>query len=147
MLLTDLNDQLKTSLKAGDKVRVETIRFLISGIRYAVIDKYGNEWEAKVNDQDVLDVIKKQVKTHKESVEAFTKANRPELVDKEQKELDILQAYLPKEISDDELKVILAPVAATGEKNFGKLMGMAMAAVAGKADGGRVSGILKSLLA
>ena len=147
MLLRELNEQIITSLKSGDHVRVETIRFLVSGIRYAAIAKYGSEWETKITDQDVLDVIKKQVKTHKESVEAYTKANRQELVAKEQGELAILQSYLPKEISDEELKTILLGVVTSGETNFGKLMGQAMAAVNGKADGGRVSAMLKTLKA
>lgn len=147
MLLRELNEQIVTSLKGGDHIRVETIRFLVSGIRYAAIAKYGSEWETKITDQDVLDVIKKQVKTHKESIEAYTKANRQDLITKEQEELTILQSYLPKEISDEELKSILQGVVSQGETNFGKLMGQAMAAVKGKADGGRVSAMLKTLVA
>lgn len=147
MMLTDLNSQIATSLKSGDHLRVETLRFLLSAVRYAVIAKYANEWETKTTEADITDVIKKQVKTHKESVDAYTKAGRQDLVEKEEKELVILQAFLPKEISDEELKNLIAPVLTSGEKDFGKLMRLAMAGVAGKADGGRVSQMLKSLLA
>ena len=77
---------------------------------------------------DITDVVKKQIKTHKESIEAFQKANRTDLVSKEQAELDVLEEFAPKEISDEELKTILAPVAASGEQNFGLLMKQAMAA-------------------
>jgi len=144
-LLTRLQGQVSEALKSGDRVRVETLRFLLSAIRNTAIAKYENRGETAMTDEDVLDVIKKQVKTHKESVEAFSKAGRHELADGEKAQLEILESYLPKQISDEELKVILAPVAASGETNFGLLMKQAMAAVAGKADGGRVSRVLKQL--
>ena len=99
-----------------------------------------------MTDADILAEVKKQVKTHTESIEAFAKAGRQELVDKEKAQLVGLNSeFAPKELSDEELKVILAPIAASGEQNFGLLMKSAMAAVQGKADGGRVAGILKQL--
>jgi uncharacterized protein YqeY len=145
MLLSDIQAKVTTSLKQGDAISVETLRFLISAVRNMAIAKYGADAETKLTDADVLDTIKKQVKTHKESVEAFQKANRNELAQKEQAQLTILESYLPKELSDDELKALLAPVAAAGG-DFGPLMGKAMAAVQGKAGGDRVSAILRSLL-
>jgi len=146
MLLHQLQTDMTQSLKKGDHLRVETLRFLISGVRNAAIAKYGNAWETSLRDEDVLDVIKKQVKSHRESIEAFGKAGRTELADKEKKELEILSSFLPKEITDEELKTILSDVAASGESNFGLLMKEAMAKVGGKADGGRVAGVLKQLL-
>ncbi len=151
MLMDTLQSDLNASLKAGKTARVEAIRFLIAGIRNTVTGKYGAEWEKKMTDADVLDVVKKQIKTHNESIEAFTKGNRPELVEKEKGQLAVLTEFAPKELSDDELKVILAPIAASGEENFGLLMKQAMVAVkglpaqAGQADGGRVSNMLRAL--
>ena len=129
-------------------MRVETIRFLIAGIRTLVSAKYGADWEKKMTDADVLDTVKKQLKTHRESIEAFEKAGRQELVTREKAQLSILEEFAPKELSDEELKKILAPIAASGETNFGLLMKNAMAAVAqaGQAEGGKVSALLKSLL-
>jgi len=147
MLLDNLKADVLTSMKKGDHVRVDTLRFLLAAIRNHAIDKYGAAGESAMKDTDVMDVIKKQVKTHKESVEAFTNAGRSELVSKEQGELAILEAFLPKEISDEDLRKLLAPVAASGEPNFGLLMKQAMVVVAGKADGGRVSAILRELIA
>lgn len=147
MLLDSIKEDMIASLKKGDSVRVGTLRFLISAVRNAAIAKYGAPGESAVTDPDVLDTIKKQVKQHKESVDAFAKAGRPELASKEQSELDILAGFLPKEMTDEELKRILMPVVATGERNFGLLMKSAMAAVDGKADGGRVSAMLRSLIA
>jgi hypothetical protein len=146
ILLDKIKLTMNESLKKGDSVRVATLRFVISGAGNAAITKYGAAGVVSVTDADVLDVIKKLAKTHKESIEAFAKANRQELVDKENAELAILEEFLPKEMTDEDLKTLLAPVAASGEANFGLLMKAAMAAVKGQADGGRVSTVLRSLL-
>lgn len=145
MLLDDIRSTISTAMKARETTRVETLRFLLAGIRNVAIAKYGAESETKITDADVLDVIKKQVKTHNESVEAFTKARRLELADAEKAQLAILETYLPKQLSDAELKVLLEPVVKAGG-DFGPMMGKAMAVVQGQADGGRVSALLKSLL-
>ena len=145
MLLDEIKASIIESVKAKDAPRAETLRFLLSAIRNTAIDKYGAKGEEGLTDDDVKAVIKKQVKTHQESIDVFTKANRPELAAKEQVEFDILSAYLPKDLSDEELTALLTPLAQTGEKNFGLLMKQAMGVVAGKADGGRVSAILKKL--
>jgi len=142
-------------MKTGDKVRVDTIRFLVSAVRNQAIAKYGNAWETSIVDADVSDVIKKQVKSHKESVLSFETAGRAELAEKEKKELDILSAFLPKEISDEDLKAMLTDVVAASDPSnpsagsgqaFGLLMKSAMAKVGGQADGARVSAMLKQLL-
>ena len=146
MLIDRLQQDLNASLKAGKSIRVETIRFLIAAVRNAAIAKYGGKADTSLTDADIVEVVKKQIKTHKESIEAFKKAGRTELVDKEKQELEILLEFAPKEISDDELKKILEPIASSGESNFGLLMKQTMAAVAGKADGGRVAMMLKHML-
>ncbi|EKD67791.1 MAG: hypothetical protein ACD_48C00217G0003 [uncultured bacterium] len=147
MLLDDLKVDVLTSMKKHDHIRVDTLRFLLAAIRNAAIAKYQAAGEAAMKDEDVLDVIKKQVKTHKESIEAFTSAGRTELASKEQGELTILEAFLPKEISDEELKKLLEPVAKSGETNFGLMMKQAVGIVAGCADGRRVSTMLRNLMA
>jgi len=145
MILSTIQSDIIASLKKGDTVRAQTMRFLLSAVRNSAIEKYGKDADTKVTDADVLDVVKKQVKTHKESIEAFTKAGRTDLSDKEKAELAILEVFLPKELSDEDLKAILAPVIASGEKDFGKLMRDAMGKVAGQADGGRVSALLRTM--
>jgi uncharacterized protein YqeY len=146
MMLDTLQADLVTSLKEGKAVRVMTLRNLISAIRNAGITKYGASMDTKLTEEDVMTVVKKQIKTHKESIEAFAKAGRSDLVAKEQAELDVLSEFAPKEMSDEDLKKILAPVLASGEQNFGLLMKQAMGLVKGQADGGRVAGILKQLM-
>ena len=133
------------SMKARDTVAVDTLRFLISAVKNVAINKYGADSDAKLTDSDVLDVVKKQVKTHKESIEAFTKAGRAELAANEQAQLVILESYLPKEMTDDDLRALLVPIAAAGG-DFGPLMGKAMSAAKGQAGGDRVSSMLKRLL-
>jgi len=154
MLLQQLQTDMISSLKKGDRVRVDTLRFLISAVKNYAIAKYGSTGETSLRDEDVLDVIKKQVKTHKESILAFEGAGRMELAEKEKEELNILSTFLPQELSDEELRVLLTPVVSeirtntpSGvEPNFGLLMKAAMAKVHGQADGKRVSGMLKQML-
>jgi len=147
MLLDQLQSDMTQAMKQGNRMRVDTLRFLIAAVRNQAIALYGNTWETSLKDADVLDVIKKQVKTHKESILAFENAGRRELADKEKQELDILSVFLPKDISDEELKALLAEVVSNSDpKNFGLLMKSAMAKVQGQADGGRVASILKQLI-
>ncbi len=146
MLLDQLKSDLIASLKSGKTDRVETLRYLLAAVRNAAIAKYGAAGESALKDEDILDVVKKQAKTHRESIEAFEKGGRKDLVDREKAQLTILEEFLPKQMSDEALTTLLQPIVATGEQNFGKLMGQAMAAVKGQADGGRVSALLKQLL-
>lgn len=145
MLLQSMQAKVLESMKARDTVAVDTLRFLISAVKNVGIHKYGADSDTKLTDADVLDVVKKQVKTHKESIEAFVKAGRMELAENEKAQLGILESYLPKELSDEELRVLLTPVASAGG-DFGPLMGRAMGVVKGQAGGDRVSAMLKSLL-
>ena len=146
MNLTQLQQDLSTSLKSGKGDRVETLRFLIAAVKNSAIAKYGNAAETSLTEGDIEEVVKKQVKTHRESIEAFDKAGRTELVAKEKTQLVILEEFVPKELSSEELKKLLEPVVASGETNFGLLMRSAMEAVAGRAEGGRVAGLLKQML-
>lgn len=145
MILDDLKKQLATAMKSHDAVTVDTVRFLLAAVRNVAIDKYGVEGETKITDADVLDVVKKQVKTHSESIDVFTKAGRTELADKETAQLRVLEQYVPKQMSDENLKKLLEPVVASGG-DFGPMMGRAMAVTKGAADGSRVSAMLKQLL-
>jgi uncharacterized protein len=146
MDLTQLKQDVLSSLKSRDICRTQTLRMLLSDVRYAAIAKYKAEWESKVSQSDVTDVIRKQIKTHKESIEMFSRGGRNDLVDKETAELKILEAFVPKQMSDTELKEIITGIVKNGEKNFGKLMGQVMAKVGKDVDGSRVSTMLKEML-
>jgi uncharacterized protein len=145
MLLTSIQQDIVTALKAGNGLRVETLRFLVSAVKNYAISKYGADSDTKLSDADVLEVVKKQVKSHRESIEAFQKAQRADLVAHEKSQLEILETMLPAELTDSELSAILGDVVKSGETNFGKLMAMAMAKVGGKAGGNRVQQMIKEL--
>lgn len=147
MLLQKLQEQLIVAMKAHKPIEVGTIRMLISSVKNLAIDKYGVDAETKVSDADVLEVVKKQVKTHRESIDAFTKAARPELAQKEKEELEILSQYLPAELSDADLHSIVSRVVSESKGGaFGPLMGKVMAEVKDQADGNRVSAIIRELI-
>lgn len=96
--LITLRSDLTSALKGGESVRLSTLRMLISAINNNAIAKYGAESEVKLTQSDIIDTIKKQAKTHRESIEAFERGGRQDLVAKEKTELAILESYLPKEL-------------------------------------------------
>jgi uncharacterized protein YqeY len=116
----------------------------LAAIQSEAIAKYGSDADTKLTDEDVMGVIKKSAKSRKESILAFEKGNRPELAEKEQKELVILEAFLPAQLSDEEITALLTPIV---DKSlpFGQRMGKATGLVGDKADGGRGAAILKRL--
>jgi hypothetical protein len=140
-----LNDY-KEAMKARDSLRSSVLSFLRADMMNVAVSKKKNALE----DPEVVVVIKKQIKQRQDSIEQFTKGNRPEMADKEKKELDILKAYLPPELSADEIKKVIEEVAAAtgaqGMKDMGKVMKEVSAKVAGKADGKLVSDLVRERL-
>ena len=147
MLITQLHEDLAASLKRGDSVRVGTLRLILAELGNIAITKYGNQADANVRDADVVEAAKKLAKRHRESIEAFEKGNRQDLVAKEKEQLAIVERFLPTQMSEEELAEILKPLVAAGEQNFGLLMRQAMEKIKGQADGGRVAEILKQMIA
>ncbi|HOW88292.1 MAG TPA: GatB/YqeY domain-containing protein [Candidatus Omnitrophota bacterium] len=134
------------AMKAKDAVKVSTLRMLKSALgNYLIQTK-----KDKADDADILGIIAKQAKQRRESLESFEKGGRKDLADKEKAELAILEAYLPKQLSDDELKTeVQKAIAASGAKgpaDMGKLMKVLMPAVQGKADGKRIQEAVKAAL-
>src|SRR3990167_1195245 len=144
-LLNKLNQDLVEAQKAQDELRVSTLRFLLSAVKNAQIAK-GKE----LTDDEVTVQIQKDAKKHKESIDAFEKANRKELAQKETKELAVLNAYLPKQMNEDEIKKIVEEVisqtGASSMSDLGRVMGQVMAKVGGQADGAMVSQIVREKL-
>ncbi len=146
MDVTHLNTLIFTSLKSGDKIRTETLRTLLSDVRYFGIEKYRSDWEKKISASDIVEVVKKQVKKHRESIEIFSKAKRNDLTHKEQAELDVLLEFMPGEADDSVIQSAIEEAKKTGETNFGKLMGIVMKNLNGSASGERVARLLKTTL-
>ncbi|MBU3979017.1 GatB/YqeY domain-containing protein [Patescibacteria group bacterium] len=143
-----LRDELKKAMLARDAVKTSVLRMLLSAIQYFEIKKGGAGYEA--TDEDVLIVIAKEAKQHKDSIEQFSAGGRQDLVDKEKKELEILQAYLPAQMGEEEIrKLVIDAIKQTGASSpndMGKVMGALMSKVKGKADGGLVSKIVREKL-
>jgi hypothetical protein len=146
MLLRDrLLENLKAAMRAGDKTRVSTLRFLRSAVGYAEVEK-----QHPLSDAEVLDVIAQQVKQHKDSIEQFQQGNRPDLVAEEQAQLVILQEYLPQQATRDEIiaaaKEAIAEVGATDPKQMGRVMQVLVPRLKGKAEGSVISQVVRDLL-
>jgi uncharacterized protein len=150
MLMTkkELQEELKSSMLAHNEIKTSVLRMLLSSIKNYEIQKGGAGYEA--SEDEVLSVIQKEAKQRRDSIEEYKKANRQELVDKEQEELDILGNYLPEQMSDDEVnKIIIQTISETDAnsiQNMGKVMGALNAKLKGKADMGKVSSIVKEKL-
>ncbi len=140
-----LQEELKQSMLSRDELRTSVLRLLLSAINYYEIQK-GAGYEA--TKEDVLAVIQKEAKQRRDSIAEFEKAGRQELVDKETKELSILQAFLPEQMGEDEIRSIveqtITEVGASTIQDMGKVMGALTGKLKGKADMGLVSGIVKS---
>ncbi len=148
MSKSDLQQSLREAMLQKDTIRVSVLRMLLSAINYYEIQKGGAGYEATA--EDVLSVIEKEVKQHRDSIEQFKTGNRGDLVEKEQAELSVLEKYLPEQMSEADLqKLVDAAVTQTGAKtqqDMGKVMGYLMPNIKGKADGTLVSRLVKEKL-
>ncbi len=144
MLLDTIQADLATAQKARDQVKVDCLRFLLGAIFNYQIEKYPPSVGGSLTDNDVIAVVKKLVKQHEESIVMFTQGKRQDLVDREKAELAILQAYLPAQMSDQELAAKVAAVkSANPGADFGTLMKKAMGELQGIADGALVAKLIR----
>ncbi len=140
-----ITEDMKNAMRAKDSERLGTIRMITSAIKQREVDE-----RITLDDTQVLAVIEKMIKTRKESIAQFKTGGRDDLVAKEQKEVDLLQAYLPEQLSEAEIdKLIADAIAQTGAtsiKDMGKVMGLLKQQAQGRADMGIVSGKIKAKL-
>ena len=141
-----ITEDMKEAMRAKQAERLLTIRMLLAACKQKEVDK-----RVTLDDAAVIGIVDKLIKQRKDSLEAFQKAERKDLADKEAAELVVLQAYLPARLSADEVaaavKAIVAELGATGPGDMGKVMGAVKAKLAGKADMGQVSAAVKAALA
>ena len=147
MLLKDqVTEDMKTAMRAKDSERLGTIRLLLAACKQKEVDE-----RVVLDDVAVIAIIDKMIKQRKDSIEAFTKADRKDMADKEAQEITVLTAYLPARLSADEVlvvvKAIVAELGASGPGDMGKVMGAAKAKLAGKAEMGQISSAVKAALA
>ena len=145
-LKDQITEDMKTAMRAKDSERLGTIRLLLAAIKQKEVDE-----RVVLDDVAVVAIVDKLIKQRKDSIEAFQKAERSDLADKEAAELVVLQAYLPARLSAEEVtaavKAIVAELGASGPGDMGKVMGAVKAKLAGKADMGQVSAAVKAALA
>ena len=141
-----ITEDMKAAMRAKDTERLGAIRMLTAAIKQKEVDE-----RVELDDAAVVGIVDKLLKQRKDSIDAFQKANRQDLADKEQAEVAVLQAYLPARLSADEIaaevKAIVAETGAKGPADMGKVMGAAKQRLAGKADMGQVSAAVKAALA
>ncbi|WP_047539852.1 GatB/YqeY domain-containing protein [Methylotenera versatilis] len=144
-LKTQITEDMKTAMRAKDSARLGAIRLLQSAMKQREVDE-----RIELNDSDVITIIEKMLKQRRDSIAAFESANRTDLADIEKFEVTVLQGYLPQQLTEDEIKVILDQVVtdtgAEGVKDMGKVMAAIKPLVAGKADMGKISGLIKARL-
>ena len=144
-LKEQLSDDLKNAMRQGDALRRTTIRFVLSAIHNDEIAR-----QKDLDEDGVIQVLTKQAQQRRDSIEAFQDANRQDLVDKEQAELEIIAAYLPERMTEDEVREVVRQVlsdsGASGPQDMSKVMGRLMPKVRGRADGKMVSTMVNEML-
>jgi hypothetical protein len=144
MLIEKIKADLAGAMKAKDKDRLSCLRMAISAIKYRQV-----ALNQDLDDQEVAKVLRTQIKQVIESFEQFTKGGRKDLAEQEEKNLEILKSYLPKEMDEEVIRTIVKEIIAESgatKKEFGKVMKLVMAKVEGQADGKVISGVVNSLL-
>ena len=140
-----LKEDMKAALKAKDKVKLSTIRMIQSLIKNAEIEKRG-----ELTDEEIVQLLMKYAKQRKESIELYQKGGRQDLVEKEKAELAVVESYLPKQMSEEEVRALVEEAiresGATSPKDLGKVMKLVMPKVKGRADGSLANRIAKELL-
>jgi len=145
-LKEQITEDMKSAMRAKEAERLGTIRLLLAAIKQREVDE-----RITVDDAGIIAIIEKLIKQRKDSIEQFQRAGRTDLVDQESKELGILQAYMPAQLSEAEVQAAIqktiSSLGAAGPQDMGKVIGALKAQLAGKADMGMVSGLVKAALA
>ena len=149
MLRDKLTADMKDAMRAGEKAKLGTIRLMNSAIKSADIDARPTGKDA-ISDSEILQVFAKMIKQRRDSVEQFTTGNRPELAAAEQAEIEVIEGYMPKQMSDAEVKAaanaLIKEIGAIGVKDMGKVMAAMKEKYAGQIDFGKASALVKGLL-
>ncbi len=144
-LLEKINSHIKEAMKGGDSFKVGTLRMVVSAIQNREIEKRAKSSDP-LTEEEMIEVLRREVKKRRESIEIYGNAGRSDLKEKEELELKIIQSYLPAELTEDEIEHIVAEAISGGEKEFGKIMKTVKEQIGGRADGKLVSDIVKKHL-
>ncbi len=150
-LKEQLDQDLKTAMRAKDQNRMGAIRMVkaaIANLEIARTDPKNKEYQKPVTEADLIGVVEKQIKQRREAIELYEKGNRPELAAKEAAEIGVLEGYLPKQLTREEIRAeVQAIIAELGTKEFPKVMREAATRLKGRADGKTISEVVKELTA
>ncbi len=145
-LREQLNEDIKTAMKAREQEKLGALRLMLSAVKQREVDE-----RIALDDAGVVGVVEKMIKQRKDSIAQYERAARQDLADKEKYEISVIEGYLPKQMSEAEVAAAIdAAIASTGAKgaaDMGKVMGVVKPQLAGKADMGKVSGLVKARLA
>lgn len=145
MLKEQLNEDLKKFMKAKNPIALNTVRLVIADIKNKEIEK-----NSELTDEEILQIIRKQIKTREDSIQQFKSAGRDDLANKEAQEIEILKKYLPEGLSDEELEKIIKETIkelnVSSKKDFGKVIKEVIAKVQGRADNKKISELISKLL-
>jgi len=145
-LKAQISEDMKSAMRAKESTRLGTIRLLQAAMKQREVDE-----RIELSDADVISIIEKMLKQRRDSIAAYESAKRDDLADVEKAEVLVLQAYLPKQLTEEEvaalLEKVVADTGATSMKDMGKVMAAIKPLVAGKADMGKISGLIKARLA
>jgi len=143
MLLTRIKDDMKQAMKDRAKQRLSTIRLILAAAKQQEVDT-----RLELKETDVLLILDKMVKQRRDSIEQFDKANREDLSAKEKEEIKVIQAYLPQQLTEEEISELIKDAISTSGaesmRDMGKVMGILKPKMQGRADMGKVSGLIKS---
>lgn len=146
-LLDTLNEDLKTAMKGGDEVKKRTLRSIKTSITRLEKQEGGHT----LSDDEIVAVLRKELKQRQDSIDAFRQGNRPDLVADEMAEMAVIQGYLPASLDVETIRqaaaAVIAEVGASGPRDMGKVMSKLMPQMAGRADGRLVNQVVKDLLA
>jgi uncharacterized protein YqeY len=144
-LKTRLQEEMKDALRAGDKVRLGALRLLHASVKNREV-----ELLHEVDDEEFVEVVGREVKRRKEAAEAYEKAGRQDLLDRERREQEVLEAYLPEQLSEEDVSALIdeavASTGASGPGDLGKVMGYVMGKARGRVDGGTVNRLVRERL-
>ncbi len=149
---TQLNESMKDAMKSGDEVRKRTVRMALAAVKQVEVDKRSNPADKRIelDDTAVMNLLQKEIKNRREALEEAKKANRPDLIEANEAEINVLQAFLPKAMPAEELRALvqdaIAETGATSPADMGKVMKIVMAKVAGRAPNDMVSATVRELL-
>lgn len=144
-LITELKNGVTDALRAKDSLRKTTLRMALAAVKFAEVEK-----KEELDEDEILRIVQKEVKSRRESIEDAKKAQRPDLIEAAEAEIKILEVFLPKGLSAEELKALvtqtIAEVGASGPGDIGNVMKAVIPKVAGRADGAQISQMVKEIL-